>query len=325
MAATAGKLTGSRNLCLAGGVALNCVANAALLRAKLFENIWVQPAAGDAGGALGCALAVNHMYFAEKRTIVRGKPDAMNGSYLGPELSAPEVELMARKYKAVYFRHDDTRTLAEDAASRIDNGQVVGWVQGRMEWGPRSLGNRSILGDARDPGMQEKMNLKIKRRESFRPFAPAVLDEDAGKYFKLAAASPYMLLTAEVADDVRNRLPAGYEDLSIKDRLSFKGSAVPAVTHVDFSARPQTVRRENNPVFWLLLNAFKQKTGCGMVINTSFNVRGEPIVLTPEDAYRCFMRTGMDCLVLGGYVFEKTRQPAWKENRGREEGSAPDH
>lgn len=313
LAVTAKKLTGSSNLCLAGGVALNCVANGKLLRDKLFDNIWIQPAAGDAGGALGCALAVNHMYFGEERTIEAGKPDGMKGSYLGPEFSSLEVEQLARKYKAAYIKHENPGSMVEDVASRIDNGQVIGWVQGRMEWGPRSLGGRSILGDARNSEMQKKMNLKIKYRESFRPFAPSVLYEETRNYFDIDVASPYMLLTADVVDGIRNKMPEGYEGFSIKDKLYFERSSVPAVTHLDFSARLQTVHKETNPVFWELINAFKQKTGCGTIINTSFNVRGEPIVCTPEDAYRCFMRTEMDCLVLGNYVFEKTGQPEWLE------------
>ncbi|MFH1369428.1 MAG: carbamoyltransferase [Elusimicrobiota bacterium] len=315
MAKTAKDLAGSPNLCMAGGVALNCVANAKLLKEKIFDNIWIQPAAGDAGGALGAALSVHHAYFGEERKVAEGKQDAMQGSYLGPEFSDLDVKMTARKYKAKCDYFENTQKMLDEVASRINAGQVIGWVQGRMEWGPRALGNRSILGDARSMDMQKRMNLKIKFRESFRPFAPSVIQEEAKNYFETDVSSPYMLLTADVVKGIRNPLPGGYADMPIKDKLYYKRSSVPAITHLDYSARLQTVHKETNPVYWGLIKTFKDKTGCGTIINTSFNVRGEPIVCTPEDAYRCFMRTEMDCLVVGNFVFDKKNQPEWKEKR----------
>jgi len=305
------RITGLDNLCLAGGVALNCVVNGKLLREGLFKNIFIQPAAGDAGGALGAALAANHMYFDGER-MTDGKSDSMSGSYLGPEFSDREVELMCRKVKAVYVKHDDFTDITRLAAAKIAEGNVVGWFQGRMEFGPRALGNRSILGDARNPGMQKKLNLKIKYREGFRPFAPSVLAEDASDYFDLGADSPYMLLVAPVKEERRAKLPENYFDLPLLERLYLKRSDVQSVTHLDFSARIQTVHKETNPGYWELINAFKQQTGYGVIVNTSFNVRGEPIVCTPLDAYRCFMSTEMDFLVINGFFFSKTEQPDWQ-------------
>nr|MCU0450790.1 hypothetical protein [Bernardetiaceae bacterium] len=239
--------------------------------------------------------------------------DAMQGSYLGPEFSALEIEKMSRKHKAVYQKFDDFEALAQRTAGALAQGQVVGWFQGRMEFGPRALGNRSILGDPRSPEMQKKLNLKIKYREGFRPFAPSVLAEDTSEYLELDRPSPYMLLVADVHPQKRKPLPSGYYSLPMMDRLYVLRSQVPSITHVDMSARIQSVHRQTNPRYWGLINAFKQQTGYGLVVNTSFNVRGEPIVATPEDAYRCFMRTEMDCLVIGDFFYLKTDQPNWAE------------
>lgn len=311
MAAEAKLLTGSKYLCMAGGVALNCVANGKLLRSHLFDDIFIQPAAGDAGGALGAAQAAHYMYFGAERKP-NGKTDAMLGSYLGPEYSDKEIELMASKYKAP-FRKMTFAELAEKTAGLLAEGKVVGWFQGRMEFGPRALGNRSILGDARNAEMQKKLNLKIKYREGFRPFAPSVLAEDCKDYFELEGFSPYMLMIAPVKKERRKELPANYNELTLWERLYYLRSDIPSVTHLDFSARIQTVHKETNPRYRELINAFKQKTGYGLVVNTSFNVRGEPVVCTPEDAYRCFMRTEMDHLIIGDYLFTKTEQPQWTE------------
>ena len=312
MAEEAKKITGSDNLCMAGGVALNCVANGKLLRRKIFKNIFIQPAAGDAGGAIGAALAAHYIFFKKERSFkVQG--DEMKGSYFGPEFSNLDIQKMAKRYKAKYVKFDDFEELAENVASLIDAGNVVGWMQGRMEMGPRALGNRSILGDARNKEMQKKLNLKIKYRESFRPFAPAVLAEDVAEYFDIDTPSPYMLLVADVNEKHRESVPANYYDLPVIERLYVNRSDLPAITHIDFSARIQTVHRETNERFWKLIKKFKNLTGYGVVVNTSFNVRGEPIVCTPEDAYRCFMRTEMDYLVIGNFIFAKKDQPDWKK------------
>lgn len=315
MAREAQRLTGSTNLCMAGGVALNCVANGKLLKANIFDNIFIQPAAGDAGGALGAALAVQHLYFQQPRIVTPGI-DQMHGAYLGPEFSDKEATQAFRKLKAVYHEIPDFHTLCSRVAELLDQGNVVGWFQGRMEFGPRALGNRSILGDPRNPEMQKKLNLKIKYREGFRPFAPSVLIEDASEFFDLPVGSPYMLLIADVLDQRRNSLPDNYHELDLWEKLYHPRSDIQSVTHLDFSARIQTVHRETNPAYWQLINAFKAKTGYGIVVNTSFNVRGEPIVCTPEDAYRCFMRTEMDYLVVNGFFLAKREQPDW-ENRER--------
>lgn len=308
MATETKRITGAEDLCLAGGVALNCVVNGKLLKEKLFKNIYIQPAAGDAGGALGAALAANYIYFDGKRTA-DNKNDQMSGSYLGPDYCAKEIEMMNRRLKAVYKKYDDLSELTRDIASKIADGNVVGWFQGKMEFGPRALGNRSILGDARNSEMQKKLNLKIKYREGFRPFAPSVLAEDASEYFDLNIDSPYMLLTALVNEKRRNKLPDNYHTLPFWDKLYYKRSDVPSITHLDFSARIQTVHKETNARFWQLIRDFKELTGCGLVVNTSFNVRGEPIVCTPDDAYRCFMFTEMDYLVINDFVYRKTEQP----------------
>ena len=314
MARTAKKLTNARTLCLSGGVALNCVANGKLLRSGIFDDLWIQPAAGDAGGALGAAYAIHHMYFGRERRTTPNA-DRMQGAYLGPAFEDLDILTLARKYKAPYRRHQTTDQLCEAVAFDLAQGKAVGWFQGRMEWGPRALGNRSILGDPRNEEMQKRLNLKIKFRESFRPFAPSVLYEDVQDYFETDQPSPYMLLIADVQRERRNPLPEGYQQKSPREKLYYVRSDLPAITHLDYSARLQTVHRETNIRFWSLINAFKAKTGYSVIVNTSFNIRGEPIVCTPEDAYRCFMRTDMDCLVLGDFAFDKAEQPPWQENR----------
>jgi len=311
MAKEAKRITGADYLCLAGGVALNCVANGKLLREGVFRDIYIQPAAGDAGGALGAALAVSTMYFGEER-LRDDDRDQMAGAYLGPDYSDKEIRLMNRRVKAVSDHYEEFSELARFVAARIAEGQVVGWFQGRMEFGPRALGNRSILGDARNPGMQKKLNLKIKYREGFRPFAPSVLNETCAEFFELDRPSPYMLVVAPVKEEKRRPLPDDYYERSLWERLYHERSDVQSITHLDFSARIQTVHRETNPRYWALIREFQAQTGYGLVVNTSFNVRGEPIVCTPHDAYRCFMSTEMDYLVIGDYVYQKTEQPDWE-------------
>jgi carbamoyltransferase len=319
LAETAKELTKSENIVLAGGVALNCVANGKLLRTKMFKGIWVQPASGDAGGSLGAALAVHYISFGHERTNIE-KRDSMKGAYLGPEFSDRDIENVARRYDAKYKKFDDFSELCEKTADLLNNDTVIGWFQGRMEFGPRALGNRSILGDPRCPEMQKKLNLKIKYREGFRPFAPSVLEEDISTFFDIDTISPYMLMVAPVLESRRTKLPEKYEELPLYERLYFLRSDVPSITHIDFSARIQSVSRETNPKYWQLINTFKQKTGYGIVVNTSFNVRGEPIVCSPDDAYRCFMRTEMDYLVMGNYLFDKKEQPNWdKTDNWKEE------
>lgn len=300
---------------MAGGVALNCVANGKLLKEAIFEDIFIQPAAGDAGGALGAAQMAHFMYFDQKRTV-NNETDSMQGALLGPDFSDKEALLTFRKYKAVYQDVGDFRDLCAKVADLLDRGYVVGWFQGRMEYGPRALGNRSILGDARNAEMQKRLNLKIKYREGFRPFAPSVLYESSGDFFDLSRKSPYMLLIAHVNNGRREKLPDNYHEMDLWEKLYYKRSDVQSITHLDFSARIQTVHRDTNPKYWELINTFKEKTGYGIVVNTSFNVRGEPIVCTPDDAYRCFMRTEMDYLVVNNFLLEKTRQPDW-ENRAK--------
>lgn len=312
MAQEAKRLTDTDSIVLAGGVALNCVANGKLQKSGVFKNVFIQPAAGDAGGALGAALAAYHIYFGKER-VIDYKQDAMRGSYLGPTFSDLDVELMAKKYKGVYTRYNDFGQLSEAVANILASENVVGWVQGRMEFGPRALGGRSILGDPRSAEMQKKLNLKIKYRESFRPFAPSVLAEDCADYFDYDGISPYMLLVHPVQNGRRMPLPPNYESLSLRDKLYYQRSDLPSITHIDFSARIQTVHQETNPRYYQLIDAFKKLTGYGVIVNTSFNVRGEPIVCTPDDAYRCFMRTEMDYLVVGNYVFDKKQQPEWQE------------
>ena len=304
--------TGQKYLCLAGGVALNCVANGRILRESAFEDIWIQPAAGDAGGALGAALFAWHAWMGRDR-VVDGTRDRQKGSYLGPAFSHDEIREFLRS-KGCRFVELSEEQLLETIADQLDGGRVIGWFQGRMEYGPRALGNRSIIGDARSPAMQETINLKIKFRESFRPFAPSVLKERAADYFELDRESPYMLLVAPVKEEIRHRPTPEEQRLQGLARLKVKRSSIPAVTHVDYSARVQTVAREDNPLYHRLLKTFDERHGCGVIVNTSFNVRGEPIVCTPEDAYRCFMRTEMDTLVLGRFLLEKER-PARAGNR----------
>ena len=310
MAIHAKEITGSENLCLAGGVALNCVANGKLLKSNIFKNVFIQPAAGDAGGALGAALTTNHIYFEKERNLVF--PDSLKGSYLGPQIGKKEVEKIINKYSAKANYFESFSDLANKTARLIKEGNAIGWVQGRMEFGPRALGGRSIIGDARNPEMQKKLNLKIKYRESFRPFAPSVLWEDCKSFFEQETPSPYMLLVQPVDINRRKELPQNYNDLNLRDKLYYERSDIPAITHIDFSARIQTVHQETNPSYYELINSFKQLTGYGLVVNTSFNVRGEPIVCTAEDAYRCFMRTEMDYLVIENYLFDKKEQPNWQ-------------
>ncbi|WP_234571649.1 carbamoyltransferase family protein [Rhodohalobacter sp. 614A] len=311
MAKEAVAVTGSSNLCLAGGVALNCVANGKLIKEEFIDNLFIQPAAGDAGGALGGAQIVHYMYFGNERTV-DSENDSMKGTYLGPYFSEKEVLQSLKRYKAVYEKVEPFESLAKKTADLLKNGNVVGWFQGRMEWGPRALGNRSILADARNEEMQKKLNLKIKYREGFRPFAPSVLAEDCNDYFEMDVPSPYMLLISDVQKSRRNDLPEGYHDMDLWTKLYFKRSDVPSITHLDFSARVQTVHEETNPRYWKLLKAFKELTGYSVLVNTSFNVRGEPIVCTPADAYKCFMRTEMDYLVVNDYILKKTDQPDWE-------------
>jgi carbamoyltransferase len=301
------KETGQKNLCMAGGVALNCVANGRLLREGPFENIWIQPAAGDAGASLGVALAISHTQGGIDRKLANGSRDAMQGSYLGPAYSQVTVQEILDEADANYDVLDDAQ-LFGDVATALSDEKVVGWFQGRTEFGPRALGNRSILGDPRSERMQRMLNIKIKYRESFRPFAPAVLREDVSEFFDLEGDSPYMLLVAQVKDKLHQDLSAKEAALKGLDKLYAVRSSVPAITHVDYSARIQTVHSDTNPRFHSLLEAFKELSGNGMLVNTSFNVRDEPIVCSPEDAYRCFMATEMDMLVLGNIVLLKESQ-----------------
>jgi carbamoyltransferase len=328
MARFARRETGMRDLCLAGGVALNCVGNGRLLREKIFDQIWIQPAAGDAGGAVGVALGLWHRYLDKPRASPEStgawerpsasptpspRPpkyaDGMSGSYLGPRATNDEVQafLDTHGYKACRL---DGPALAARVAGLVAEGKVVGLVQGRMEFGPRALGGRSIIGDARSPKMQSVMNLKIKFRESFRPLAPAVTREQVAEWFEIDGDSPYMLLVADVQPSRRLPVREDAKNLWGIDRLNLPRSTIPAVTHVDYSARIQTVRRDTNPVFYDIIDAFYRQTGCPVIVNTSLNVRGEPIVCTPEDAYRCFMRTSMDVLVIESYLLLKQDQPA---------------
>ncbi len=313
MSETARKITGSDNLVMSGGVALNCVANGKLLKKKIFRNIWIQPAAGDAGGALGAAYAAHYISGEKSRSHPDGNHDQMKGGYLGPEFSRSDILRTVRRYKALCNEYKSFSELCSETAKLISEGSVVGWFQGRMEWGPRALGNRSILADPRDPEIQKRLNLKIKFREGFRPFAPSVLAEDVSDYFELDCHSPYMLMVAPVRSERLKDLPDNYQELDLFERLYHVRSDIPAVTHVDNSARIQTVHKETNPRYWHLINAFKKKTGCGLLVNTSFNVRGEPIVCSPDDAYKCFMRTEMDVLVMGDFLFRKEDQPEWNQ------------
>lgn len=307
LAKTAKKLTNTDHLVIAGGVALNCVANEKVREAGIFKDVWIQPAAGDAGGALGAALAGYHIWANEKRIVSNKGSDGMQGSYLGPEFSDIDTMRVVRKYDASFKKYDNFDDLLNDVAGFLSMGSVVAWMQGRMEWGPRALGNRSILGDPRNPDMQKKLNLKIKQREGFRPFAPSVLTEDVSQYFETDKFSPYMLFTAPVKKSRRKPLASVYKPLF--ERLYTERSDLPSVTHLDYSARIQTVSKETNEKYWKLILAFKKKTDYSVIVNTSFNVRNEPIVCSPEDAYRCFMSTEIDYLVIGNFVFDKKTQP----------------
>ncbi len=310
------KITKSDYLCLAGGVALNCVANGKILRERIFKDIWIQPAAGDAGGSVGAALFTWHQYLGKPRKALPS--DSMQGSYLGPEFSDSEIKefLSLNKISATHLSNDK---LTKKVAGLIADEKVVGWFQGRMEFGPRALGNRSILGDARSEKMQSVMNLKIKFRESFRPFAPSVLSEKSSKYFEIDRPSPYMLLVANVSKKHQKKMGKIDQKLFGIDKLNIPRSTVPAITHIDYSARLQTVNEKTSPLYHQLIVDFDKITGCPMIINTSFNVRGEPIVCTPEEAYTCFIRTGMDYLVLGNYLIAKKGQSQTKETEWQKE------
>lgn len=306
LARTVRKETGCKYLCMAGGVALNCVANGELLRTGIFDDIWIQPAAGDAGGALGAALAVWHGLYRGERKVKQG--DSMKGSYLGPRFTASDIRARLDRTGAVYTELEDNE-LMPLLAGILAKDKVVGWFQGRMEFGPRALGGRSIIGNPQSSKMQSQMNLKIKYRESFRPFAPSVLYEDVGKYFEIDRSSPYMLLVAPVAEGIRIAMTEEQKKLFGIEKLNIPRSQLPAITHVDYSARIQTIHEETNARYYHLVSEFKKQTGCGVLVNTSFNVRGEPIVCTPEDAYRCFVHTEMDYLVIENFLLDKANQP----------------
>ncbi len=300
------KETGERNLCLAGGVALNCVANGILMRENIFDNIWIQPAAGDAGGALGAALSVWHLHHHGERTTAH-IGDAMQGAYLGPEFSDAEIKAALETCGAVYKKLSES-DLINEVATALENEKAIGWMQGRMEFGPRALGARSIIADPRSAIMQKQLNLKVKYRESFRPFAPSVLREDVGDWFEHNTDSPYMLLVANVQKDKRRAMTAEEEALFGIDKLNVPRSSIPAITHVDYSARIQTVHADTNPRYHAVISKFKEKTNCPIVVNTSFNVRGEPIICTPTDAFKCFMGTELDVLAVGNYLLIKEEQ-----------------
>ena len=296
---------GIPNLCLAGGVALNCVANGKILKEKIFDKIWIQPAAGDAGGSLGAALALWHIENGKERLV--NQNDDMNGSYLGAEFSQEQIEYELKSIGANYEKFD-YENLIDKTATYLSNEKIIGWFQGRMEFGPRSLGNRSILADPRSDKMQKNLNLKIKYRESFRPFAPSVLIEDLNEWFDMSTESPYMLLVADINTKRKINISKNEENLFGIEKLNVKRSEIPAVTHVDYSARIQTVSKLKNKHYYDLILKFKEKTGCPVIINTSFNVRGEPIVNSPTDAFRCFMGTELDYLILGNFILDKKKQ-----------------
>ena len=300
------KETNIKNLCLAGGVALNCVANGKIVKNKIFENIWIQPASGDAGGSLGAALAFWHQELSKPRQIIKSK-DNMKGSYLGPKFNEKKIENSLNELKAKFYKYDE-KHLLENVANELKNGKIVGWFQGRMEFGPRALGCRSIIADPRSEKMQKNLNLKIKFRESFRPFAPSVLREDLNDWFDLNCDSPYMLLVADVKENIQIKESENDKKLFGIERLNLKRSSIPAVTHVDYSARIQTVHRETNPRYYELLKNFKKITNCPILVNTSFNIRGEPIVCSVEDAFKCFMGTELDILVCENFVLQKKDQ-----------------
>jgi len=317
LARTLHKETGIDNLCLAGGVALNCVSNGIVERDGPFKNIWIQPAAGDAGGALGAAGVIWHEYLGNGRES-DNVTDKMRGSYLGPRYSPDQIRTQFDKAGAVYEELTD-EALFPRLAEILDTENVIGWMRGRMEFGPRALGGRSIIGDPRSAKMQSVMNLKIKYRESFRPFAPSVLDYRVGDFFEQKTASPYMLIVAPVKEELRIPMTDEQKNLFGIEKLNIKRSELPAITHVDYSARIQTVHKETNPGYYALLEAFNERTDCGVLVNTSFNVRGEPIVCTPADSYRCFMRTEMDFLVVENFLLDKRKQPKWQETENWQE------
>jgi carbamoyltransferase len=307
------KETNENNLCIAGGVALNCVANGKILRENIFDDIWIQPAAGDAGGAIGAALYTWYKYLDKPRNIISGQ-DSQKGSYLGPAFSDEEIKAFLDE-QSISYSMLDRDEIASTTAKLLAEENVIGWFQGRMEFGPRALGARSIIGDARSPKMQEKMNLKIKFRESFRPFAPSVLEDKVSDYFEIDRPSPYMLLVAEVKKERQKEMSEEEKNYFGIQQLNVVRSDIPAVTHVDYSARIQTVSRGTNPLYYDMIKKFDEENNCAVIVNTSFNVRGEPIVCTPEDAYRCFMRTDMDYLVMGGFLLDKSAQPKWEETK----------
>ena len=307
------KNTGEKNLCLAGGVALNCVANGILLREKIFDNIWIQPAAGDAGGAIGSALCAWYLHHSKDRNI-SSERDAMKGAYLGPSFTNEEIEAELNLCGAKFKKLSES-DLIEQVTSALVDEKAVGWMQGRMEFGPRSLGGRSIIADPRSPGMQKQLNLKVKYRESFRPFAPSILREDVSDWFEIDIDSPYMLLVANVQKDKRLKMKVEEKALFGIDKLNIPNSSIPAITHIDYSARIQTVHEDTNPRYYALISKFKEKTGCPLVVNTSFNVRGEPVVCNPTDAFKCFMGTELDVLAVGNYLLLKDEQDkALREN-----------
>lgn len=324
MAKEARALTGCHQLCMAGGVALNCVANGKLQEAGIFDELYIQPAAGDAGGALGAALAAAHIYFELPRKIDPQAIDSLNGAYLGGESSPESIRSMAARNSAPFTFIQEDDNLLEQVARALAHGKIIGWHQGRMEFGPRALGARSILADARDPEMQKKLNLKIKYREGFRPFAPIVTAEAVSCYFEHSGPSPYMLLVKPIKKERQIPYPENFEGKDLLGKLYFKRSDLPAITHIDYSARLQTIHQETNPRLWKLLQAFEQQAGVPVLVNTSFNVRGEPIVNTADDAYRCFMRTEMDWLVIGNFIFKKEEQPEWKEADDWKKSYTPD-
>lgn len=309
MARFAQKETGSKNLCMAGGVALNCVANGRILEKGIFENLWIQPASGDAGGALGVALSIYFQELGQQRSKPNGQLDRMQGAYLGPQFSNKAAKHYFDSVNANYHMLNSEEELLEKVVQALESEKVIGWHQGRMEFGPRALGSRSIIGDARSSKMQSVMNLKIKYRESFRPFAPSVLRERVSDFFELDSDSPYMLLVAPVRENLWIKMTEEQQQLFGIEKLNIPRSYIPAVTHIDYSARVQTVHPETNSRYYNLIKKFEAKTGCGVIVNTSFNVRGEPIVCTPEDSYRCFMRTEMDMLVVEDLILYKDEQP----------------
>jgi len=300
------KETGEKNLCLAGGVALNCVANGILLREKIFDNIWIQPAAGDAGGALGAALSVWHLHYNNNRKVSKER-DSMNGSYLGPNFTDNEINTELKNCGAKFHKLSEDE-LIEKVATALSENKAIGWMQGRMEFGPRALGGRSIIADPRSPTMQKQLNLKVKYRESFRPFAPSVLREHLSEWFEHEIDSPYMLLVADIKESKRKKMTDEEKKLFGIEKLNVSRSSVPAITHIDYSSRIQTVHKDTNPRFHAVISKFYEKTGCPIVVNTSFNVRGEPIICSPTDAFKCFMGTELDMLAVGNYLLTKEDQ-----------------